>query len=66
MEHLVELGTVVTGFHVMNQYIDCMRGKNMIKVDKYSGDIICQKEVFEKEGLSRELIADEKLECNVI
>lgn len=60
MEHLVELDTVVTGFHVTNQYIDCMCGKNIIKVDKYSGDIICQKAVFEKEGLSRKLIADEK------
>lgn len=60
MEHFIELGTVVTGFHVTEQDIDCMCGKNMIKVDKYSGDIICQKEVFEKEGLSRKLVADEK------
>lgn len=59
MEHLVELGAVVTGFHVTEQCIDCMSGKNLIKVDKSSGDIIFQKEVFEKEGLSRKLIADE-------
>lgn len=60
MEHFIELDAVVTGFHVTEQGIDCMCGKNMIKVDKYSGDIICQKEVFEKEGLSRKLIADEE------
>lgn len=60
MEHFIELDAVVTGFHVTEQCIDCMCGKNMIKVDKYSGDIICQKEVFEKEGLSRKLVADEK------
>lgn len=59
MEHFIELGGVVTGFHVTEQGIDCMCGKNLIKVDKSSGNIICQKEVFEKEGLSRKLIADE-------
>lgn len=59
MEHLVKLDAVVTGFHVAEQYIDCMCGKNLIKVDKSSGDILFQKEVFEKEGLSRKLIADE-------
>lgn len=60
MEHFIELDAVVTGFHVTEQDIDCMCGKSIIKVDKYSGDIICQKEVFEKEGLSRKLIADEE------
>lgn len=59
MEHLVKLDAVVTGFHVTEQYIDCMCGKNLIKVDKSSGGILFQKEVFEKEGLSRKLIADE-------
>ncbi len=59
MEHLVKLDAVVTGFHVTEQYIDCMCGKNLIRVDKSSGDIIFKKEVFEKEGLSRKLIADE-------
>lgn len=46
MEHFIELDAVVTGFHVTEQGIDCMCGKNMIKVDKYSGNIICQKTVF--------------------
>lgn len=60
MEHFIELDAVVTGFHVTEQDIDCMCGKNLIKVDKSSGNIICQKTVFEKEGLSRKLIADEE------
>ena len=60
MEHIVELGRIVTGFNVTEQCIDCMCGKNLIKIDKHSRDIICQKTVFEKEGLSRRLTADEE------
>lgn len=60
MERIVELGGIVTGFNVTEHCIDCMCGKNLVKVDKYSGDIICQKTVFEKEGLSRKLIADDE------
>ena len=58
MEHIAELGGIVTGFNVTEHCIDCMCGKNFIKIDKTSGDIICQKPVFEKEGLSRKLTAD--------
>lgn len=60
MEHIVELGGIVTGFNVTEQCIDCMCGKNLIKIDKHSRDIICQKTVFEKEGLSRRLTADDE------
>lgn len=60
MEHIAELGAVVTGFHVTEHCIDCMCGKNLIKIDKYSREIICQKPVFEKEGLSRKLTADKE------
>jgi len=58
MEHIAELGAVVTGFNVTEQCIDCMCGRNLVKIDKDSGDIICEKTVFEKEGLSRKLIGD--------
>lgn len=58
MQHIAESGKVVTGFHVTEQYIDCMCGKQLIKIDKNSGEIIYQKTVFEKEGLSRKLTAD--------
>lgn len=60
MEHIAKLGGIVTGFHVAEQCIDCICGKNLVKIDKYSGEIICQKAVFEKEGLSRKLTADEE------
>lgn len=60
MEHIAELGGIVTGFNITEQCIDCMCGKNLIKIDKFSRDIICQKTVFEKEGLSRKLTADDE------
>lgn len=58
MEHIAELGGIVTGFNVTEHGIDCMCGKNLIKIDKCSRNVICQKTVFEKEGLSRKLTAD--------
>lgn len=60
MEHIVELGGTVTGFNVTAQCIDCMCGKDLLKIDKHSRDIILQRTVFEKEGLSRKLIADDE------
>ena len=60
MEHIAELGGIVTGFNVTEKCIDCMCGKKFVKVDKYSRGIICQKTVFEKEGLSRKLTADDE------
>ena len=59
MEHVVELGGIVTGFHVTEHYIDCMCGKDLLKIDKRFHEIVCQKKIFEKEGLSRKLIADD-------
>ena len=60
MEHIAELGGVVTGFNVTEQCIDCMCGKDLLKIDKHSRDIILQRTVFGKEGLSRKLIADDE------
>lgn len=60
MEHMVVLDGIVTGFNVTEHCIDCMCGKNLIKIDKYTREIICQKPIFEKDGLSRKLIADEE------
>ncbi len=51
---------MVTGFNVTEQCIDCITGKELLKIDKYSGNIICQKTVFERDGLSRKLIADDE------
>lgn len=60
MAHIVNLDRVVTGFNIAEQYIDCMCGKELLKIDKYSGDIIHRKVIFDKEGLSRKLIADDE------
>lgn len=60
MEHVAQLSGIVTGFNITKQCIDCMCGKNLVKIDKYSRNIICQKAVFEKEGLSRKLTADDE------
>ncbi|MCI9324562.1 MAG: hypothetical protein HFH81_15130 [Lachnospiraceae bacterium] len=60
MEHMAQLGGIVTGFHVEEHYIDCMCGKNLVKIDKYSKEIVCHKPFFEKEGLSRKLTADDE------
>lgn len=60
MEYIAELGKIVTGFNITEHCIDCICGKNLVKIDKYSRDIICKQAVFEKEGLSRKLISDDK------
>lgn len=60
MAHIVNLDRVVTGFNIAEQYIDCMCGKELLKIDKYSGDIIHRKVIFDKEGLSRKLITDDE------
>ncbi len=60
MEHIVELDGIVTGFNVTEQCIDCMCGKELVKIDKFSRNTIYQQTVFEKEGLSRKLIADDE------
>lgn len=56
MEHILEVDGIVTGFNITEQCIDCMCGKELIKIDKYSCDIILKKTVFEKKGLSRKMI----------
>lgn len=56
MKKLISLKGVVTGFDVTENCIDCMCGKELLKVDKQSGDIISRKTIFEKEGFSRKLL----------
>ncbi len=59
MDHLVKLESAVTGFCVKNRYIYCICQKAVYKIDKESGTIVYSKEIFEKDGLARILIADE-------
>ena len=60
MKHIANLDGIVTGFHVTEAHIDCICGRELLKIDKHSGDIICRKVIFEKEGFSRNLIADDE------
>lgn len=60
MELIANLSGAVTGFSVAGQYIDCICGKELIRLEKRTGNIVCKKEIFEKEGLSRNLIADDE------
>ncbi len=60
MEYLTALPAAVTGFSVAESCIDCICGKELIKLDRHSGDVIRRKEIFEKEGFSRNLIADDE------
>lgn len=60
MERFIDLDKVVTGFDFTKQSVDCICGKEILKIGKNSGKIICRKKIFDKEGFSRNLIADER------
>lgn len=60
MEHLVNLESAVLGFCVKASYIDCLCKRSLHKIEKASGKVIYKKDLFEKEGLARNLVADEK------
>ena len=53
MEYLTELEEAVLGFSVKPFFIDCLSGKRLYKIQKESGEIIYEKEIFEKTGLAR-------------
>lgn len=48
MEHIANLGGTVTGFDVVGPYIDCMCGRDLLKIEKHSGDIIYKKRFLKK------------------
>lgn len=58
MEYLAKLEGAVLSFGVKEQYVDCICGKKLLKIEKESGKVIYEKNVFEKEGLARILISD--------
>lgn len=60
MKHIINLDGIVTGFNVTESCIDCLCGKELLKIEKHTGGIICKKVIFEKDGLSRNLIADDE------
>ena len=60
MKYLTELESAVLGFCVKEHHIDCLCAKKLLKIEKESGKILFEKEVFEKEGLAKILKADEE------
>ena len=58
MEYLAKLEAPVLGFSVQGDYIDCLCGKKLQRIEKESGNLIYEREIFEKEGLARILHAD--------
>lgn len=58
MERLTALEGPVTGFQITGPQIDCICGKELVKLDKGSGKILYRRAVFEKDGLSRKLLAE--------
>lgn len=60
MKYFVHLDGVVTGFNFAGQNIDCLCGTEILKVEKQSGNVVYRKQIFEKEGFARKLIADKK------
>ncbi len=60
MEHLVYLESPVLGFCVKEHYIDCLCKRSLQKIEKATGKIVYKKDLFEKDGLAKILVADEK------
>lgn len=58
MEYLASLEAPVLGFSVQEDHIDCLCGKKLQRVEKKSGKLLYEKEIFEKEGLARIMLAD--------
>lgn len=58
MEYLAKLEAPVLGFSVQEDHIDCLCGKKLQKIDKDSGKLLYEREIFEKDGLARIMLAD--------
>lgn len=58
MEYLAKLGAPVLGFSVQEEHIDCLCGKKLQKIERESGTLVYEREIFEKDGLSRILRSD--------
>lgn len=58
MEYLAKLEAPVLGFSLQGDHIDCLCGKKLQKLEKKSGKLIYEREIFEKEGLARNMCVD--------
>lgn len=58
MEYLAKLDAPVLGFSLQGDYIDCLCGKKLQRLEKESGNLIYERGIFEKEGLARNMCVD--------
>jgi hypothetical protein len=61
MNYFVNLEKCVTGFCLNNQFVYCISGDRVYKINRKTKEIICSTKLFKKEGFSRNLIANDKL-----
>ena len=59
IEHLIELESAVSDACFKKHYVYCICKKTVYKINKETKTIAYKKEIFEKDGLARILIADE-------
>lgn len=57
MELAADLGRAVTDFTVTGPHMDCICGRELIRLDRHTGEVLMRKAVFEKDGFSRKLTA---------
>ena len=60
MDYLIRSEGAVLGFCINKNYIDFLCKKTLYKIDKESKTVVYKKEIFEKEGSARIMVADEK------
>ncbi len=56
-ERLAYIGAAAADFAVTGAHIDCIFGRELIKLNRHTGEILLRKTVFPKDGLSRKLTA---------
>ena len=59
MDYLIELESAVSDACFKERYVYCICKKTVYKIDRETKTIAYKKEIFEKDGLARILIADE-------
>lgn len=52
----INLEGIVTGFRINGPYIICLCKNKLIQLDRFTGEILFEHTMFEKDGLSRDLI----------
>lgn len=60
MDYLIRSEGAVLDFCINKSYIDFLCKKTLYKIDKETKTIVYKKEIFEKEGSARIMVADEK------